>query len=48
MRISEILVLTPIGVFCTIVGEMDNYFSDSFTDSYEMTTIDSFGDFLAY
>ena len=37
------LHLTPIADFGIILGEID-----SFSDSYEMTTIDSFGDFLAY
>ena len=45
--LAEILVLTPIAGFCIILGEIGNCFSDSFCDSYEMTTIDSFGDFLA-
>lgn len=48
MSISEILVLTGIRGGCIILGEIGNCFSDSFSDSYEMTTIDSFGDFLAY
>lgn len=40
--------LTPIVDLGIISGEIGNCFSDSFSDSYEMTTIDSFGDFLAY
>ncbi len=41
-------MLTGIVGFCIILGEIGNCFSDSFSDRYEMTTIDSFGDFLAY
>jgi hypothetical protein len=42
----DYLDLTPIADLGIILGEIGNCFSDSFSDSYEMTTIDSFRDVI--